>query len=209
MFINLVPTTNLGMAPDYIEVLSSRARLRIMDAVSVRPRTLGELSDATGISVQGVLRHLKRLAEMRLVEERRLPKAAPKARIAYAAASARIRDYSSEGLTVVRLTDMRPRRQAGKVRDIERAAGDILIQRRRIGETARKLARMIDEAAEDQEDLAAAVGSLDLSDAERLVVEVVLTEDTLEEGLRALSKYYGIEDRRSIERALAKAGRFV
>ena len=198
------------MGVDFVEeVLSSKARLRIMDAVSVRPRTLGELSDATGISVQGVLRHLKRLAELGLVEERGLSRAAPKARIVYAAASTRVRDYSSEGLTVVRSTDVRSGRQPARVHDLERAAGDLLIQRRRIGETARKLGRMIDEASEDQEDLAAAVGSLGLSDTERLIVEVVLTEDTLEEGREVLSKYYGIEDRRSIERALSKAGRFV
>ncbi|MCL4355592.1 MAG: winged helix-turn-helix transcriptional regulator [Nitrososphaerota archaeon] len=198
------------MTIDFVEeVLSSKAKLRIMDAVSVRPRTLGELSDATGISVQGVLRHLKRLAELGLVEERGLSRAAPKARVVYAAASARVRDYSSKGLTVVRSADVRPRRQPARVRDLERAAGDLLIQRRRIGETARKLGRMIDEASEDQEDLAAAVASLGLSDTERLIVEVALTEDTLEEGRVVLSKYYGIEDRRSIERALSKAGRFV
>ena len=191
------------------EVLSSRARLRIMDAVSVRPRTLGELSEAAGISVQGVLRHIGRLTELGLVEERRLSRAAPRARIVYAARTSRVRDYSSEGLTVVRSTELRHRRHPARVRDLERSAGDLLIQRRRIGETARKLGRMIDEAADDQEELAAAIGSLGLSEAERLMVEVVLTEDTMEDGLEILSKYYGIDDRRSIERVLAKAGRVV
>ena len=51
--------------------------------------------------------------------------------------------------------------------------------------------------------------SLPLSQAEKLMVEVALTEDTLEDGLGVLSKYYGIGDRRSIERALAQADRVV
>ena len=40
------------------EVVSSKARLIIADLVSRRPRTLRELSQVTGISVQGVLKHL-------------------------------------------------------------------------------------------------------------------------------------------------------
>ncbi len=192
------------------EVLSSRARLRIADAVSVRPRTLRELSRITGISVQGVLRHLKRLTELGAVEERPLPRLAPKARTVYASTSVRVRDYSTPGLTVVRSSERPPRaRQEERVRNLERAAGELLILRRRIGEGTRKLGRLIDEAAEEQEALAATVRSLPLSQAERLIVEVALTEDTLEDGVAVLSEYYGIEDRRSIERALAKAGRFV
>jgi predicted ArsR family transcriptional regulator len=192
------------------EVLSPRARLRIVDAVSVRPRTLRELSHITGISVQGVLRHLKRLAELGAVEERPLPKLAPKARTVYAATSVRVRDFSTPGFTVVRSTVRRPETRGGeRVRDLERAAGDLLILRRRIGEATRKLGRLIDEAAEEEERLAAAVRSLPLSQAEKLMVEVALTEDTLEDGLGVLSKYYGIGDRRSIERALAQADRVV
>jgi DNA-binding transcriptional ArsR family regulator len=187
------------------EVLSSRARLRIMDAVSVRPRTLGELSDIAGISVQGVLRHLKRLVELGLVEERPLSRVAPKARTVYAAAAARVRDYSTGGYTVVKATAGLGGNREARVRDLERAAGDLLILRRRIREEARKLGRMIDEAADEQDDLAAAIHGLALSQAEKLILEVMLTEDTLDDGARVLSKYYGLDDRRSIESAIKKA----
>lgn len=181
-----------------------------MDSVSVRPRTLGELSDIAGISVQGVLRHVKRLMELGVVEEVRLSKAAPKARIAYVAKGARVRDYSSGGYAVVKSTEGvgGPQRK-GKVRDLERASGDLLILRRRIREETRKLGRMIDEAADEQDVLADSVRSLPLAPAEKLIVEVVLTEDTLEDGIRVLSNYYGIDDRMSIESALSKAKQIV
>ena len=191
------------------EVLSSKARLTIMDAVSVRPRTLGELSDISGISVQGVLRHLRRLEELGLVEEMGLSRAAPKARRVYAAASSRVRDYSMGGFTVVKATAELEGEPAARVRDLERAAGDLLILRRRIREEARRLGRLIDEAADEQEELAAAVRSLPLPPAEKLMLEVVLTEDTVEEGAAVLSKYYGLSDRRSLERALKKARQVV
>ena len=205
MFINLAPTMP-DVSPDLMEeVLSSRVRLRIMDSVSVRPRTLGELSDLTGISVQGVLRHLKRLAERGLVEERPLSRVAPRARLVYAASSVRVRDYSTGGFTVVKSSEPIGPRGASRVRDLERAAGDMMIQRRRIREEGRKLGRMIDDAAEEQGALTASIGSLPLSPAERLILEVLLTEDTMEDGARVLSKYYGLDDRRSIESALNKA----
>ena len=195
------------MAPDLMEeVLSSRVRLRIMDSVSVRPRTLGELSDLTGISVQGVLRHLKKLSGLGLVEERPISRVAPKARIVYAARSARIRDYSTGGYTVVKSTEeVEEGDETAKIRDLERVAGDLLILRRRAKEEARRLGRMIDEAADEQAYLAASVRSLPLSQSERLILEVALTEDTLDDGARVLSKYYGLDDRRSIERVLNKA----
>jgi predicted transcriptional regulator len=188
------------------EVLSSKARLKIMDAVSVRPRTLGELADISGISVQGVLRHLGRLVGVGLVEEEGLERAAPKARRVYAAASARVRDYSTAGFVVVKSTE-EPGGRARKPRgeDLERSAGELLFKRRRIREEVRKLGRMIDEAADEQEDLAAAISSLPLTPAERLIVRVVLTEDTADDGARVLRRYYGLDDRRSIERALEKA----
>jgi predicted transcriptional regulator len=191
------------------EVLSSRAKLRIMDAVSVRPRTLGELSDLAGISVQGVLRHLNRLRLLGLVEERSLARTAPKARRVYAVKSTRVRDFSTGGSIVVRASAGSLRAGKVKVHDLERASSDLLIQRRRIREEARRLGRIIDEAADAQDNLGSAINGLPLSPAERLILEVVLTEDTLEEGARVLARYYGLGDRRSIETALTKAKRLV
>ena len=193
------------------EVLASRVKLRIEGALAVRPRTLGELASLSGITVQGVLRHLKRLQELGLVEERRAPVSAPKARRVYAAKSSSVGDYSTPDLVVVKATGKLPPSGAARrhAPDLEQMAGDILMRRRRVRDAARRLGRMIDEVADDQEALAATLDGLGLSDEDRLILEVLLTEETYEEGARALSRYYGIEDRRSIDKALAKAKRSV
>lgn len=193
------------------EVLSSGVRLKIADAISQRPRTLGELSYTTGISVQGVLRHLRRLEKVGLIEERRVTASAPKARRVYAAKGAILQDYSAGNLTVAKLVETwpearRPRKQGA---ELESMAAEVLILRRRVREEAKRIGKMIDEAAQSQEELEAALAGMHLSEEERLILEVILTEETVEDGIRALSKFYGMEDRRSIDEALAKARRDV
>ncbi len=199
------------MSPDdFGEVISSMVRMKVMDAVSVRPRTLAELSDLTGISVQGVLRHLKKLAELGLVEERKVTPIAPKARRVYSAKGATFGDYSTPGLTVVKPTERVPGGHGKKpVSDLERASSDLLVQRRRIRAEAARLGKMIDDMVDDQESLRATVDGLSLTGEQRLILEVLLTEETMAEGLRVLSRYYGLEDRRSIDEALAQAKRIV
>jgi DNA-binding transcriptional ArsR family regulator len=196
---------------DLGEILSSRARVKIADALSVRPRTLGELATATGISVQGVLRHLKMMAELGVVEERKMTSKAPKARRLYAAKGTAFGDYSAAGLTVVKSTEKWPSQGYGrrKAQDLEKMSGELVLKRRRIREEALKIGRMIDELADDQQALEAVLDEMPLSDEERLILEVVLTEETTGEGLRVLSRYYGIDDRRSIDKALAVAKRNV
>jgi DNA-binding transcriptional ArsR family regulator len=189
------------------EVLSSDVRLKIADALSQRPRTLGELSHITGISVQGVLRHLRRLEKLGLVEERRLSPSIPKARRVYAAKRAMVEDYSAGNLTVAKVVEVLPdtRRAQKPATDLENMSADVLLLRRRVREEAKKLGRLINDVAESQYELEAALTSMPLSDVERLILRVILTEETMEDGLRALSEFYGIVDRRSIDKALAKA----
>ena len=198
--------------PDQLgEVLSSKVRLKIAGALSVRPRTLNELADLTGISVQGVLRHLRRLQELGLVEEKKLAAKAPRARRVYASKVTALGDYSSGSLTIVKATDKWDGRARGtrSTPDLEQMAVELLIQRRRIRDEAKHLGRMIDELADDQEALMSYLDRMKLSSEERLVLEVIFTEETLEEGERALARYYGLGDRRSIDKALAKAKRSV
>lgn len=193
------------------EVLSSGVKLKIEDAVSVRPRTLSELASITGISVQGVLRHVKRLVDLGVVEERRLAPATPKARKVYAARSEIIGDYSTSGLTILKQTRLRSELHPPKARtrDLEGRAGDILIQRRRVRDQARRVARRIDDLVADQQALRSALDASPIDATERLTLEVLFTEETLEEGVGVLSRHYGLDDRRSIDRALAKAKRVV
>jgi predicted ArsR family transcriptional regulator len=189
------------------EVLASRARLKIADAVSVRPRTLTELADMTGISVQGVLKHLKRLVQLGMVEERKAPASASKARRVYAARGALVGDYSAKDLAIVRLSksSQKERGRRASHQNLESLAADLLFQQRRIRDEARKLGRMIDRLVEEEELLKGELEGGSFTDDERLILQALLTEETIEDGVRVLSRYYGIEDRRSIDKALTKA----
>ena len=189
------------------EVLTSRVKRRIADAISQRPRTLGELSYATGISVQGVLRHLRQLEKLGFVEERRLSPIIPQARRVYASKGAMLEDYSSGDLSVAKLIEIWPeaKRPPGTAVDLENMSADVILLRRRVREETRRLGRLIDEVAESQDQLRRALVNAPLSEVERVIVEVILTEETVEDGVKALSKFYGIVDRRSIDGALAKA----
>jgi len=189
------------------EILSSGVRLKIADALSQRPRTLGELALITGISVQGVLRHLRRLEKLGLVEERKLSNSFSKARIVYASRGAAVEDYSTGDLTVAKVVQSgesdRPMHRPAT--DLEAMSADVLLLRRRVKDETKRLGRLIDEVAESRDELKASLANIPLNDVERVVLEVILTEETEEDGLRALSRFYGIEDRRSIDKALAKA----
>ena len=189
------------------EVLVHGARLKIADAVSLRPRTLTELADITGISVQGVIKHLKRLSQLGLVEERKAPASVTKARRVYVARGASVGDYSAKDLAIVKLSRASRPEKTGhaKSQDLESLAADILFQRRRIRDEARKLGKTIDQLVEEEELLNAALETGPFTDDERLILLSLLTEETIEDGVRVLSKYYGVEDRRSIDKALAKA----
>jgi DNA-binding transcriptional ArsR family regulator len=191
------------------DILSSKPKLKIENALSIRPMTLAELASATGITVQGVLRHLKRLAELGLVEEKPLSTRNLKARTVYAATGEVIGNYSTSDLVVVKPTRKLPTSapSAGKPPSLEERATDILLLRHRVSDQAKKLGRMIDELADEREALRSGVDGLHASPEEGLILGVVLTEETLEDGLSVLARYYGIEDRRSIDRALAKARR--
>ena len=145
------------------------------------------------------------------MEERRLGNSIPKARIVYASKGAIVEDYSSSDLAVAKMVESWPsgRGTKGSETDLENMSANVLLLRRRVNDETRKLGRLIDEVAESRNDLIAALAKMPLSELERLILEVILTEETVEDGVSALSRFYGIEDRRSIDKALAKARRNV
>lgn len=181
------------------QVLSSRIRLKIEDAVSTRPRTLGELASITGISVQGVLRHLKLLESLGLVEERPLRPRTPKARTVYVAKSVLMGDYSTPGLTVVKSTEMTPVAisQRKGAPNLEMIAGELLIRKRRIRDETRRLGRMIDEYVGEKGALVATLDKMKLDSRQRLILTVLLTEEIREDGMKVLASYYGVKDIRT------------
>jgi DNA-binding transcriptional ArsR family regulator len=201
------------MAPDISpEILSSKSRLRIADLLSTRPRTLGELASKTGVSVQAVLKHLERLDSLGILEKRKVSGKDISVRKLYFLKGIHIGDFSADGLTVVNIAKGKPLPYEGKdpVGDLERIAEDVLVQRRRIRDQARKLGRSIEELTVHEERLSGLIERLRLADDERLVIQTAFTEETLEEAEKELKRIHRIDDpRRSIARALAKARRNV
>jgi DNA-binding transcriptional ArsR family regulator len=201
------------LAPDLSpEILSSKSRLRIADLLSTRPRTLGELADKTGVSVQAVLKHLERLDSLGILEKRKVSGKGISVRKLYALKGFHVGDFSAGGLTVVNIAKGSPIPYEGRdpVGDLERIAEDVLVQRRRTRDQARKLGRSIDELTAHEERLSGLIDALGLGDEERLIIQTAFTEETLEDAEKELRRVHRIDDpRRSIARALAKARRSV
>jgi predicted transcriptional regulator len=199
------------MAYEKLEgIVSSRVRLKIADLLSIRPRTLKELADITGISVQAVLKHLEKLDSLGVLDERRIDAAELAVRKVYYITGVHVGDFSLGDLTIVKLsrTEQPPARgrKAGR-QELERLAEDSLVQRRRIREQARRLGRMIDDLVATEGRLNGLIESLRMKDGERLMVHTFFTEESMEEAESSLKEHYGVTDaRRAIERALGKVG---
>jgi predicted transcriptional regulator len=190
------------------EVISSRTRLKIADLVSTRPRTLRELATATGISIQGVLKHLGKLEGLGLVEKKSVKSPGLAVRKVYAAKGARLGDFSVGDLTLVKLSEA-PSAPAGEPNrrfDLEYLAEEAILRRRRIRDQARRLGRMIDDLVEDESRIKVALESMDLSDTERLILQVLFAEESLEEGERVLLEHFGLQGgKKKVEKVLSKA----
>lgn len=190
------------------EVVSSKVRLQIADLISVRPRTLQELADITGLTVQGVLKHLTRMKRLDIVAEDKVEGGTLPIRKVYAAKSARIGDFSHGDLTVVKVTDTAERSASSDnpVSELESLAADSIIQKRRVRDQARRLSRTIDELVATQTRISGILNGLEIADDDRMLLQAAFTEESLEEAERSLSAHFGLrEPRRAIEKALARA----
>ena len=190
------------------EIVSSPARLKIASLVSERPRGLAELAEATGISVQAVLKHLVKLKGLGIIEEQRVVERGLAVRKVYAAKGARLGDFSTGDLTLVKLSPIPPGGTVGAAgsHDLEYLAEEAIMQKRRVRDQARRLARMIDELFEDEARIEAALKAKELSEMERLILRVLYAEDTIEDGRLVLQKHFGLPDaQKSVDRAMAKA----
>lgn len=192
------------------EILSSRARLKIADLTSVRPRTLRELASITGITVQAVLKHLEKLKALGVLEEKRISSSELSARRVYSMVGFRLGDFSHGELTIVKMSKTKRPVEAARgsgYEELERLAEDFLVQRRRIREETRRLGRMIDELVTGEERLGALISVQRIRDDEKLVLHTYFTEESAKEAEDALREHYGMEDaRRAIDQALHKVG---
>jgi DNA-binding transcriptional regulator GbsR (MarR family) len=197
---------------DFEEVISSAPRLLIADLVSTRPRTLRELADVTGMSIQGVLKHLSRLKALGVIQERRIKGTSLGVRKVFFTERFHIGDFSVGDLSVVKVSRAQPSipaRTKSVYSELESLAEETLVQRRRIREHVRRLGRMIDEIIEDEIRLSTLVESLPLEDDDKLILHVIFTEEGLEQAERLLTERYGLNDARSaIDGALRRVRGF-
>ena len=176
--------------------------------VSIRPRTQSELAELTGVSLPGVLKHLKRLEMLGLVQEKKLDRHMFTARKVYTARRTTIGDFSEPDLRVVRLLHepgvAEP--QGGESLNLESQAEDLILQERRVREQVKKLGRMIDGLLADRSRLAATAGTTGLGFDDRLILQVLFTEESASDGERVLIRHFGLKGgRRSIDRVLAES----
>jgi len=190
------------------EVVSSKARLRIASLVSVRPRTLRELADLTGISVQGVLKHIARLERLGLLSETKVEGGDLPVRKVYSWKGVRIGDFSHGDLTLVKVTasSERPAHSEDPLRELNSLAADVLVQKQRVRDQTRRLGRMIDELVSTEARVVGLVEGLGADDQDRLLLNAAFTEESMEEAERAVGRHLGLrEPRRALEKAMSRA----
>ncbi len=191
------------------DIASSKARLKIASLVSIRPRTLRELADTTGISVQGVLKHLARLRKSGLLTESELRDGKYlKYRKVYSIERRRIVDLSQGDLMVAYISK-EFNLQEGKVKtayeELETVAEDTIIARRRIRDTIKRLERLIEELSYSQERLMMITRIIGLDREEEQIARILFTEDSIDDTNKALSRYYGLKDAEgSLRRVIQK-----
>ncbi|MBI3841194.1 MAG: helix-turn-helix domain-containing protein [Thaumarchaeota archaeon] len=191
-------------------VVSSKTRLRISDLLSSRPRTLKELAELSGVSIQGALKHLRKLEALGLVEERKVTGDELRVRKVYAARAIRVGDFSHGDLTVVKLSKSPEPGLPSEdpVGDLEDLAEEIIIRRREVQELTRKLGRSIDSLVDDEARVEGTLKALDLKESQRQILRILLSEDTAKDAEDVLVTHFGMKGgRRSIEKALAAARR--
>lgn len=197
------------MNPEDLEkVLSPKARLEIASLVSVRPRTLSELSRLTGMTVQGVLKHLSRLEKLGLVGQTRVKAEELRVRKVYSIKETRIGDFSDRDFVIVRATKRPepPADSGASVEELESLSADALVQKRRVKDEVRRLGRTIDELMALEARIGTIVRALPLADEERLLLYAAFTEDSLEDAEKTLREHYRLrEPRRALEKALSSA----
>ncbi len=200
-----VVEANLAERPSNDLLLSSRTRLRIAELVSRRPRTLRELASLTNLSVPGVLRHLEAMDKAGLIREERVRSKTLPARKLYSLKGITVMDLSVGDISIFKVSRDTASKEKGSG-DLQSLAMEIMVGRRRVRERARRLTRAIDELFEDEKRLKERIGSLGLTNEDRLILLTVFTEDTMEDATRVLTRIQGAKDaRRSIDKALARA----
>jgi len=194
---------NLSLSPIRVlvtieEVASSRVRLKIANLLSSRPATLSELAALTGISVQGVLKHLNKIAEQGMLKEGTMKGGRYlRQRKLYSIESRKIADYSEGELlvaTIGRSEREPPLRVKDAYQELDWLAQDIIILRRRARELSHRMKRVLEEVTEDESRIGALIDGLPLFPEEKQIAYLIFAEDTPERARAILKQHYGCRD---------------
>lgn len=180
-----------------IEVIaSSRVRLTVASLLTVRPRTLTELSELTGVSVQAVLKHLAKLdAEGLLAHASLGPGELLRPRKLYSLRTRGVEGYAHEDMIVAALTRPSPAGEpATGYEDMEGLAEEVIFMRARMRDVLKRLERTIGEVAEEEARLRGSIEGAGLTPEERQIAYVVFTEDDAERAREVLRTHFGCSD---------------
>jgi predicted ArsR family transcriptional regulator len=194
------------------EIANSRARLTIASLISSRPRTLGELAEMTGISVQGVLKHLKKLSEAEMLKVKNLPAGRYlRPRKLYYIDTRRVADYSRGDMIVATLGDeidggigSELMAASDPYAELDRLAQDIILLRRRARELSIRMKRMTEEVTENESRIAKLIEGLSLSPEEKQIAYLIFGDDRPEQARRILKEHYGCHDPEAAIRDVAE-----
>ncbi len=202
---------NLSVRPPVIvvdieEIANSRVRLKIANLLSSRPATLSELSALTDMSVQGVLKHLGKIAAQGLLKEENMKGGRYlRQRKLYSIDRRRIADYSEGDLIVatvgVSVRDA-PRRVKDAYDELDWLAKDIIILRSRARDLSHRMQRVLEEVTEDEARISSLVDGLALADDEKQIAYLIFTEDVPARVAAILRDYYGCTDPEGAVRAV-------
>ena len=119
-----------------------------------------------------------------------------------------MRDFSTGDMTLVKLSEEPPidTTDKGRFLNLEGLAEETILQRRRVKEHARRLGRMIDDLVENETRVRSTLEQTkNLTDTERLVLQVLFSEETMEDGERVLLDEFGLKGGTdSVARVLSK-----
>lgn len=185
------------------QIVSSHTRLEIAELISRRPRSLHELASKTQTTVQGVLKHLKKLDEMGLLEELRLenPRYLAIKKI-YSIRDNTVHNFSIGDLLVVNLCKRKidQKFERASYSELMRLAEEKIILSRRVRSQVRKLARMIDQLFESESEIKERIKALNLSQEEKVIAEIAFSEESMSDAILALSRYFGCREPEEIIR---------
>jgi predicted transcriptional regulator len=188
--------------PGIESVASSRVRMSIALLLTVRPRTLTELAELTGVSIQGVLKHTKRLERDGLLAETALPKGRYLRRRKLYSMNRGVEGFSREDLLVAAFTPSAPEERANEAAArlseyslLESLSEEVIFSRSSLRESVNRMERAISRVAESQSMLNESISEQrSLTDEEKHIAYLYFTEDTKSRVEDVLKTHFGCSD---------------